>query len=587
MEINEFVYYQYVYIEYKSNKREFYELKINKINGIDLLDNEEILKGEFFKEKIIKLSFKITTDFIKNIENKNDNSIIIQCLVKNITKKIIIEISDQLSVKQELKICYKIENPKEAKELNNIIYNNKIKTNLNIIYTGFIQDTIYYINYRDKKIINLYDGVIEIVSFEPNEQKIKIIKNNHFDNKNGTIILFFGIINLLDWFPIPIKDIMHFEVWYNYYKDNSFQENKKTILEDFKNYYNEIEPDLYSFANIIFLIKKIDPNNIKEIINPLFPFLKEDEINELIKTILSIINYSKEVKNKKDLDDLNEMKIVFLFQIYEIFLKKYKELEKEAFKVDLINKFENQNLNKYKKECKLKYFILDNENEKKYLSQKNNIIKEEKDANIYYKISENEEPVLVDKDKIIKKKANSINKSRISDSAGNDINIENYQFIQESNSIQENDFYNLNNFFKKLIDEVLLLPLLIKGAINNNDINTLDKCNNSFNYMHYIYSIFKEENHSIFAEKINKFKIYFIDLCWTLNKANIDFNNYPSIATKLNAKISNKNNNFIELKIKKIDRIIDNDWYIMKNDIYNEIFSFEEQIIDQNEYIYT
>ena len=514
MENKEFIYSQYIFIEYKSNKKEFYEIEINEINGIELLDNKKILKGELFREKIIKLTFKITKDFIKNIENNNKNSIIIQCSIKNMDKKIIIEINDQLIEEQEFKICYQIESEKEAKELNNITYK-KIKKKLNIIYTGIIQDTTYYINYTNKKIDNSFDGDVEVMSFEPNEQEIKMIKKNNFDNNNGKIILIYGIINILDWFPITIKFNRIFNIWLDFYKNNNFEAKKKIVLDNFNDNFNELEDDLYSFDNFIFLIKKIDPNYIKELFNPLFQLLKEDKINKLMKSIDNLIEKKKSIKNQNDLDSLNIEKIIFLFHLQEIFINKYIELEKAKFKVDLINKFGN--LNKYKDNCKLKYFILDKENENKYISQNNNnnIIKERKEFNIFYKIVENDIPVLLENKKIIKKKANNINNSKMSDSVGNDINIENYQFLQEIKSDQENNFDKLNIFFKNLIDEVLLLPLLIKGAINNNDTNTLDKCNNSFNYLYYIYSIFKEENHSLFAQKINKFKEYFINLCWT------------------------------------------------------------------------
>lgn len=226
LENKEFIYSQYIFIEYKSNKKEFYEIEINEINGIELLDNKKILKGELFREKIIKLTFKITKDFIKNIENNNKNSIIIQCSIKNMDKKIIIEINDQLIEEQEFKICYQIESEKEAKELNNITYK-KIKKKLNIIYTGIIQDTTYYINYTNKKIDNSFDGDVEVMSFEPNEQEIKMIKKNNFDNNNGKIILIYGIINILDWFPITIKFNRIFNIWLDFYKNNNFEAKKK------------------------------------------------------------------------------------------------------------------------------------------------------------------------------------------------------------------------------------------------------------------------------------------------------------------------------------------------------------------------
>lgn len=141
-------------------------------------------------------------------------------------KKIIIEINDQLIEEQEFKICYQIESEKEAKELNNITYK-KIKKKLNIIYTGIIQDTTYYINYTNKKIDNSFDGDVEVMSFEPNEQEIKMIKKNNFDNNNGKIILIYGIINILDWFPITIKFNRIFNIWLDFYKNNNFEAKKK------------------------------------------------------------------------------------------------------------------------------------------------------------------------------------------------------------------------------------------------------------------------------------------------------------------------------------------------------------------------
>ena len=106
--------------------------------------------------------------------------------------------------------------------------------------------------------------------------------------------------------------------------------------------------------------------------------------------------------------------------------------------------------------------------------------------------------------------------------------------------------------------------------------------------MYYLYIFHQEENYSILSYKINEFKEKFINLCYTLQNAGIDFTKNEIIYKKLQNNFCQRTN-FIEFKIKEIDNKIEDIWYIIKsNDIKNNDKDNEEQNIKiENEEKYT
>ena len=110
-------------------------------------------------------------------------------------------------------------------------------------------------------------------------------------------------------------------------------------------------------------------------IENLIPFLGKKDQSLLNNYIENLIN------NEGNLDKLTEFKINLILKLFENFINKISELNKNNYKINCNNIIENFIDNK--KECLSQYFTFD-----KYLNQ-NNLVKKEVISfdNIIYKIS--------------------------------------------------------------------------------------------------------------------------------------------------------------------------------------------------------
>ena len=214
-------------------------------------------------------------------------------------------------------------------------------------------------------------------------------------------------------------------------------------------------------------------------------------------------------------DELDKNKILLIFNIYELFSSKYKILQNNNFKINLNGNI-NDDLKEYMIKSYNKYFSIDEEIIKKYLQNEKEIKEEkEKEKNIYL-ICQNEQPILNIYNNAIKDNTNYFNNINESNEEYNINFMNDYKAIEIPNQVEQNNFDVINNFYQKIIDETILLPRILKEALKYSDKILIEKCNNNFNILYYIYSIYKEENFSLLTEKINKFKETFINLCYIL-----------------------------------------------------------------------
>ena len=517
----------------------------------------------------------------------NDRNIIeIECNINENIKKLKLEISSDINDEQIIKICYQIKPGNNIKELRNVSYS-KIKNEMILLYNGFINDFNYEINYNDHKIHSLCDKEIinKVVYFDPLIQKKEIVNINqfNFEEKNQRIkIMLYGIIEeLIDWYPL-IRDFRgKFIEWYSYYKGGKFESVIQYIIGNYRNEYNNFEKKFFSFNNIIYFIKVTKSEKISDCFGLLFDYFYKNEKDILNNQINNIIKNEKEMGNQKSQDELDKQKIIFIFKLYEIFSSKYELIKKNDFKINAKN-IMNEDLKEYSQKCFYNYFIMDEDNIKKYIENHNIIIKEnfhKNEKDIIYLISKDEEPkIRSDKNKnfnIIK------NGSNIQEDNEENIikYIDDYKLIQIPDEYQQNDFIIVNNFYQKLIDETILLPRILKEAVDKTNQKLLEKCNYNFNIMYYLFTVHQEQNNSILSTKINQFKDKFINLCHILQNAGVDFTENEIIYQKLQ-KIQYQNANFIEFKNKEIDKKIEDIWYIKNsNDEENNDINNEEQNI--------
>jgi len=260
---------------------------------------------------------------------------------------------------------------------------------------------------------------------------------------------------------------------------------------------------------------------------------------------------------------LDKNKILLIFKIYEIFSSKYKILQSNNFKINLNGNI-NNDLKEYMKKCYKKYFSTDEEKIKSYLQNGKEIKKEKEKEKKTYLISQDEQPILFINDNLIKDNDSYFNKINEANEEFNINFMSDYKVIEIPNEMEQNNFDDTNNFYQKIIDESILLPRILKEAKKHFNKLLIEKCNKNFNILYYIYSIYKDENYSLLSEKINKFKDTFINLCYILKNAGLNFKNDKDIDEKLN-KYSKKQSNFIEFIKKEINVEIKDKWYIKKS----------------------
>ena len=394
-ENNEIIYDQYLLLINESNKRNSYKIKIiNEFKGVSLLNNENELNGIVDKEKIIKLSFKINKDFIPLL--KANCQIGIELNINNIIKRNYIEISSYLIEEQIIKTCYLINPENKIIELNNVPYS-ELKDKPILLYNGFMKNLYCEIDYKEYKILNLSDKPISnsTFCFDPLSNRVEAgsLENYNFKDKKQRIKIFlYGIINnSFEWFPLAHNFKSIFLDWYRIYKNGDFENKIQFIIGNYRNEYNSIEKNNISFSNIIYIIKNIKSNKIKDVFENLLKYLNNDVKENLKNQLEKLIVLENNVNGQGGQDELDKNKILLIFNIYELFSTKYKILQNNNFKINL-NGSINEVLKEYMIKSYNKYFSIDEEIIKKYL-QKEKEIKEEKKKNKYL-ICQNEQPIL-------------------------------------------------------------------------------------------------------------------------------------------------------------------------------------------------
>ena len=563
-----FIYDQYLYLKNELEKTVHYKIEIkNKMKGIEIINNE-ILNSTLRKEAIFKLSLKINKDFAENLSKKN--IIEIQCILGDMMQIVKLNISEIIEDEQIIKICYK----QKGNEFNIIekLPFQKIKDNDILLYNGFIKNLSFYIDYSLHKINNQtkYDISNFIIYFNLKTKKLEKIKKENFifeNNNKEEKILLYGIINeIIYWYPLMNHYTGKYVEWYSYYQLKQLNDHIDIIVRNFDNNYNNIEDDIYSFNNLIYLIKIIESKNIISIFEPLFDFLsKEEKLN-----ITDYYNKINELTLKQKEKKIKKYKIILICELYKIYNSKYNELKNSQFNINIAKNYSNIKIKNKIESCLTEYFKLDNNVEKKYNNLINNKEKINNNNSVYL-ISPKEKPIKKEKSKNLKKNNdNDILNIENNECEGNDVNIENYEKIEIETL---NNFDLTSCFYYRLIDEVLFLPIFLIKAKNTNNKGLIKTCNHNFNLMCEIYSLYKDENYSLLSDKINEFKKIFLQLCESLKKSGIDFNYYPIIKEDLNKLKEIKGTSFIEYKIKKINRYIENYW--------NNKLSREEELLLQ------
>ena len=512
----------------------------------------------------------------------NNNYIEIECNINNNIKKIKIAISSDLNDEQIIKICYQVKSGNNIKELNNISYS-KIKNDMILLYNGFINDFRYEINYNEHnelRIISLCNKEIinNAICFDPLLQKKEYINMKKFKLSRIKIFLYSLVEESIEWFPLTRDFKGKLIEWYSYYKGGKFESNIQYIIGNYRLEYENIDKEnIYSFNNIIHFIKRYNAEKIKECYEILLNYLQGDEKEKLINQINKIIILEKKINNQSGQDELDKQKIILIFQIYEIYFSKNEFLKKNKFIISSKNRM-TKDLKQYAENCFYRYFIMDDENLKKYFENQSEpkIILKSKKTDIIYTISKGEKPFIKnDKNKKINIQANYQNSQ--------DINEENiFKCIEDYkltllDENQQNSFNEVNGFYQKLIEETILLPIKLKEAIKKSNDKLLEICNHNFNVMYYIYRLHKDENYTILKPKIDKFKNRFINLCNTLKKAKIDFSKDEQLYELLEQNPLQKSN-FIEFKRKNIDKKLEDIWNInYSSDGYNEDIGKEKK----------
>ena len=562
--MKEFIYDQYLYISNELNKSLHYKIDIkNKLKGINLVNNE-ILIDTFIKENIIKLTFKINKDFAENL-TKN-NLIEIQCKVGDIEKTIILTISEIIDEDQVIKMGYRLEKNKLIL-FENQTYKN-IKNNKILLYNGFIQNLNFSLDYSIHKINNQTNSNITNIIFYYNlkSKKLERINKEDFvfkDNKIEQKILICGIINeLVYWYPLINHFSGKYNEWFAYYQSKQFDNYLDIIIKSYDNNYNKLKDNIYSFNNIIYLIKILDINELINIFIPLFEFIDDEKKNKINNNIKKIQDLSKKQKEKKE-KKFKKYKIRLICELLNIYISKYNELKQFQFNVNISEDYSNIEIKNKINLCLKDYFRLDKEVEKKYtkyLELKKEKIKENENKAIYI-ISPEDIPFKknIQSDKIKNEiNYNSSNMKNICEI--NDLSFENYEKIQIPFE-QENNFDLTLNFYHKLIDEILFLPIILFGIKKVNNKELIDISNYNFNLMCNIFCLYKEENYSLLSDKINEFKKVFLKFCESLKRSGIDFSDYKILKEHLdNLKNSRDNISFIEFKNKEINKNIENVW---------------------------
>ena len=147
------------------------------------------------------------------------------------------------------------------------------------------------------------------------------------------------------------------------------------------------------------------------------------------------------------------------------------------------------NLNEYIQKCFYKYFIINEKSAKNSIEDKNRKM--------------NEKPIIyiISKDQCSTKKDDKIIHFNIMENDA-DIKGDNEEYIIKDiddyklidipdipDEYQQNNFEIINEFYQKIIDETIILPRIIKESIQKSNLKLLEKCNNTFNIMYYLYSI--------------------------------------------------------------------------------------------------
>ena len=319
----------------------------------------------------------------------------------------------------------------------------------------------------------------------------------------------------------------------NYIFNIMEKENTLDVLKRFKN----LKKNNFSFSYFAYLIFE----KTKETLNSLKSFLPEIVKKEISIEIEYILHHM-DIENQ-DWTKFNETKLTLIKKIYDLFIKKKFEIEKNKNRLNL-STINDKELNKKVDDLQKKFYSFSPSNKKmaltdsigkltqKIISIEQDLIKSEEKNKNDKDSNKNEKeiiPIIADKFLIIDGKSESVD---ITKQPIKSINLS--EINNKSNTIDEIELddiikpnsYSINllmEYYGSCILKTQMIPAFIRYAFINKSQEQIAKANNILSTLFNLYKMSDKHNYSLISPRIKEFQNSFEIMFSKLKKSGVGF----------------------------------------------------------------